>query len=618
MRCARFAFFLLATVVAACSGTGVGSLNSAGRDGAGHLTLPFVDSAFIARAHRASFPVPIALRNLKLPRQQFRSHGHNGSTVGPNDSETLGTFINGGGPYTGIYAQHTAYKVAQFPLPYPSGDTGTELLLAPMTLPSNGACLSAATVALNDGTQPTNYFIVIDYCLPPPRIVAATLIDDAFLSNYVRIAPDGSPVYTLLDITLDAHPNANSTWYLLLQNFNSVKWDLVSQAKGVTNSSFGYSLFQSAYLPGKCPDGLPQVSAQTLLLYNGTSKNFESVTPTMAGTTTVALGPSANTSCFNADASGSATSTFMMVSANNDWWARFGPQLYAANHVYLDVTPSPPPERLTVYPHPFDNTSHPKTIITDANRNFCGVAVDRNDASGRVYVSTCYGPVNVYPRPEVSMSAPLFTISGFANTQSMNFDSLGNLYVPDPFKGVFELTRPISQSSVPKLLPLSSLAQPFCVAIDNAQNLYVIDANNPPPNVLKMYGASHSGAPLASTNVRAAFTCAIDPVTQRIYISFSDNTVAGYSTPLTNGASPVVTLTFGTPTLPASTFGIGFDVAGTLYVNVVYFPQPPGAPVISKIDAFVQPIVSGTPGPILASFTNEQNQFQAGQLAIGP
>ncbi|PZR58974.1 MAG: hypothetical protein DLM50_02180, partial [Candidatus Meridianibacter frigidus] len=242
-------------------------------------------------------------------------------------TSVLGTVINGGGTYTGIYAQHTAYSATAFPLSYPSGGSGSQELFAPLTRPPNGGCLSSATVALNSGGGHNyTFFVVFDYCgAGAPKLVAGAQIDDPndpthlFKNNYLVTNNHGLPIYATLSFTTDAVPTASSTWYMLLYNFKTNTYNLVSQATGTSGTSYGYSVYESAFLPGPCPSGLRRIAADYLQLYSAGTGHFTPVTPTMSGTTSVVINPSSATPCFNADSSGPATDTFAMINPNGYW-----------------------------------------------------------------------------------------------------------------------------------------------------------------------------------------------------------------------------------------------------------------------------------------------------------
>jgi hypothetical protein len=252
----------------------------------------------------------------------FSGHLHLQSSAGPSDAEVVGPVIFGGGSYTGIYAQHTAYAAAAFPMSYPSGASGNQELFAPLTLPPNQGCLSSGTVALSTST-PGNlytYFVVFDYCgANAPQLVAGEQIDNTFRSNYLFTNQQGLPIYATLSFTTDAVPTASSTWYMLLYNFSSGSWNLVYQDTGLSGTTYGYSVFESTYQPGPCPGGLPVIAADYLQLYSAGTGTFETVAPTMSGTTSSVINPSSSTPCFLADSSGPATNTFTVVNPNSYW-----------------------------------------------------------------------------------------------------------------------------------------------------------------------------------------------------------------------------------------------------------------------------------------------------------
>jgi len=313
-----------------CSGQGFGTRNIGIPFSQAALPRPpALTAAFIAGLPRARLaPMPAGL---VIPAPAVFTDPaalHRGSTVGNNDNEVVGTVINAGGPYTGIYAQQTAYLPANVPLGYPNGATGLQQVLAPVAFPSNGSCLASGTVAVNKGSGVATYFTVFDVCGGGfKRQIVAVPIDANFMTKYVTNTPatQNLPVYTTVVGTSDAVPTKNSTWTVMIYNNASLTWETVAQEKGLNRTTYGLSSYISYYQPGACPSGLPTLSANQVQLYNANTAAYEFVIPKMASTTTSILNRASSAQCFHPDSSGPATSTLNVVTANYFWTITSGP-----------------------------------------------------------------------------------------------------------------------------------------------------------------------------------------------------------------------------------------------------------------------------------------------------
>ncbi len=271
----------------------------------------------------------------KLPRAQFAAHANvqlaipamlqahpkPNSTIVAADQEVVGTLVNAGGPYTGMYAQNTAYASSAMPLYYPVGAKFPQELAAPVTFPPGGSCLASGSVALNAGSGVSTYFVVFDLCGKGIGGPALIPIDITFQAKYVTNNAQGLPSYTTIVGTPDRTPTTNSTWYVLLYNNQSATWEVAGHEKGLNAGKFGLSAYVSFYQPGACPSGLPTLVASSVQLFNAGSGQFESIVPAMTGTTTSAENPGASAQCFLPDSSGPApaTATFAMTVPNSAW-----------------------------------------------------------------------------------------------------------------------------------------------------------------------------------------------------------------------------------------------------------------------------------------------------------
>ncbi len=266
--------------------------------------------------------------NLTLPKtlqQQVAQMARNGgirpnSSVEPGGSEMVGTIINGGGPYTGTIAEHSAYTTSDFNLSYPPGATGNQTLYAPLTLPTNGGCFASSTVAINTGHQNYSFLAVWDFC-GSAHLVAAFPIDATFVNNYAYTNSDGWQVYQTLSWTPNHPVTASSKWYLLIWNPNTSTWNTVASDTGTTGQTAGFSVWETAYQPGPCSGATASVVLDNLALFNPNTAAYESVAPTMAFTTSSITGPG-SLHCFNSDSTGPASNNFFLAHANNFWRVR--------------------------------------------------------------------------------------------------------------------------------------------------------------------------------------------------------------------------------------------------------------------------------------------------------
>lgn len=296
-------------------------------------------------------------------------------------------------------------------------------------------------------------------------------------------------------------------------------------------------------------------------------------------------------------------------------------QLYVLTEVFIGPSPSPsPPLNVSVFQGPFSAGTLLSGTISSGLTRPIGVAVDPTDANGKVFVSdNAAGDVQVYARPNPNGGAPLFALAlptASPKPFLIGFDTVGNLYVPNHVAGgnVYAFSHTVGSGSTGSALSLSPVGDPACVAADSSGNLYVVDFTL--PNTLRMYGPSHSGTPLASTTsgLQNGDYCAVDPLNQDAYVASGDSSignVVGYASPLTDDASPAVTITWPAGEFP---FAIGFDGAGNLYVAVVTFVSH-----TEVISVFSASSLTGTSVPASAaafSFPNGQNLSI--QLAIGP
>ena len=288
---------------------------------------PAISPAFVQTLH------PIMLPSVMPPAQMSPTllgfmtslntqMARRGSTVGANDKEIVGPFISAGGPYLGITAISSAYPASTLSLPRP-GNAGIDQLFAPMMVPSDHGCLVPASYYYNAGAGPQAAFIVSDFCafdVQGPLTALFTPINASFLASYVRNNASGVPSYEVVSFTPQP-PSDASTWYVVLFDFNTGQWDLVTSAAGNRPRAEGGNYFASNFLPGPCP-ALPILSTVDLALANS-SGGYDSVTPTLNGATSRILAPPGFAdvvdSCFLADQTGPPSYNFNVVTPNNSW-----------------------------------------------------------------------------------------------------------------------------------------------------------------------------------------------------------------------------------------------------------------------------------------------------------
>jgi len=251
-----------------------------------------------------------------------------------------------------------------------------------------------------------------------------------------------------------------------------------------------------------------------------------------------------------------------------------GARLYAANISKPSVT---------VYQGPFSASSTAAGSIALSVAS-SGVAVDPTDATA-VYVSTSTtgtGQILKFARPNPNGSAPSLTIGGFQGPGAINFDSNGNLFVPDQLlHNVSVINHPITGVSTPTPVITSGLSLPSCVAFDASNTLYVLDIQN--GGTLYAYTPPYTGAPI-STNmgmVGNPEVCAYDRAANTLFIGSINAglTIQGYTLPLTANEVPSVTINTSVCCPGAITFdssgdafiSVGIDVANAIAVAIPPF-----------------------------------------------
>jgi hypothetical protein len=187
-----------------------------------------------------------------------------------------------------------------------------------------------------------------------------------------------------------------------------------------------------------------------------------------------------------------------------------------------------------------------------------------------VYVSNSnagVGQILKFARPNPNGAAPTVMVSGIQSPGAINFDSSGNLYVPDmTAKQIFVINHPITGASVPSALITSGLNDPQCVALDSNNTLYVVDIRNG-ANVLYAYAPPYTSAPVStSLSIGEPGVCTYDRAANTLFIGSIDagNSILGFALPLSANESPSVTLTTAT----CCPGGIAFDSSGDAFISL--------------------------------------------------
>jgi len=241
-----------------------------------------------------------------------------------------------------------------------------------------------------------------------------------------------------------------------------------------------------------------------------------------------------------------------------------GARLYAGNAFIQSVT---------VFEGPFSKSSTAIGSIATAAAPG-GIAVDPTDPAGAIFVSNNgAGQVLKFDRPNPNGMPAALTLKGFQAPGAIGFDSNGNLFVPDgAAKKVFELSRPITGSSVPSPVITSGLSGPECVVLDANNTLYVTDIEVSGP-VLNAYSPPYTGAPVSTklTTVNGA-VCAYDLAANTLFVGSinAGTSIVGFALPLTTNEAPGITIT----TAACCPGAIAFDPSGNAFISLGVDVQP--------------------------------------------
>jgi hypothetical protein len=239
-----------------------------------------------------------------------------------NDHEGLGDFLTQTLPptfYNAAFATESAYEASQSPV-VSQGATGRNQIFAP-TL-HFGQCLENSTFYDGDGSLQgtTAHFTVYNFCLSSPKFIYDTQITQAFLNAYVRINPANNlPSYTTEIFTPDNNISGNSTWYSILYDYQTSKYDLVSSSSvgGGAQMNF-WSMYEGYFAQGPCPILAP-IGASGIAFHNSNDQSWELVVNSMPGGAQTEAIASTTASSSNSCMLPNATINVKFLIPNSSW-----------------------------------------------------------------------------------------------------------------------------------------------------------------------------------------------------------------------------------------------------------------------------------------------------------
>jgi hypothetical protein len=278
-------------------------------------------------------PAPTPAAAPKSDVERFRQwrlwNKPQGFTV-DQDHEDAGLMIVPGSQssYSGIYAKHIVYPEDAFTLSLPSDATRQQTLYAATTRPPNGSCLEVGTAYT---TQPSAnpaaiktfpVLYVYDFCAPaggnfaigPTTTSNGILIDQLFLDKYTKPADNGRRAYEIEIFTKDFPISASTTWYAQILNQQTSKWETLYSDHGLADDNRGWSIFETYYQKGMCPESLPILGADQISLFDSRRGAWQLVTKEMPLLTlSIDQGGVQNNNCFVADSTGPASYSVLPV-----------------------------------------------------------------------------------------------------------------------------------------------------------------------------------------------------------------------------------------------------------------------------------------------------------------
>lgn len=289
---------------------------------AANAPTPFPPSASLSNLGTTTLVNTDADERVAQTQQYARSR----QSVAPaGDHEAWGFFanLNAAIPYDAFYAIETGYEFSQAPFPYPSGVTGLEQTFAPTIHNPGYGCLEDSTYYRNDGNADQSaHFTVFNFCLAQRAYIFDAQITKAFVTSYEARLPNGQQSYVVETFTPDANPSPSSTWYTILFNFATGRWDkIISVNAGgySTPQSGGWNFAETYFQKGNCPKLAPSGSS-VVGYYNSSTKSWLAQENSLPNGLSFS-GPEGSTSatCFLPSGSSPATLRFELENSAYNW-----------------------------------------------------------------------------------------------------------------------------------------------------------------------------------------------------------------------------------------------------------------------------------------------------------
>jgi hypothetical protein len=167
-----------------------------------------------------------------------------------------------------------------------------------------------------------------DFCMAGgPNWGKRVAVTQQFLDTYAGATAHGQRAYALAIYTSDNTTTETSTWRAELYNFNKQQWEEFYTSRATPNAFAlfdrrGWSIFETWYQPGQCSKSLPVLGVEGLAYYQPFTKQWESLTETMApqGGSPLRNHTDLGGSCFVADSHGPASYHLLPdVPSYNTW-----------------------------------------------------------------------------------------------------------------------------------------------------------------------------------------------------------------------------------------------------------------------------------------------------------
>jgi hypothetical protein len=226
-------------------------------------------------------PVDAVVQNWTDFIQARRASVHFAWTVA-GDHENAGVFTEGGGPYLGVEAVHSVFKVGDFSLEVPAGAAGRQILYAPTTRPPNGSCLEMGTAYTTLAGQPTSVYVyVYDSCKAPTQFIYAAPVNEKFIQLYGGETVDGMTGYKLRIMPSSTSLSTQTEWSAQLFNFAKHEWETIAVSQGFVTDLSGWSIFETWYQKGQCSKTLKSIKAVDISYYDALANSWKAISDEM-------------------------------------------------------------------------------------------------------------------------------------------------------------------------------------------------------------------------------------------------------------------------------------------------------------------------------------------------